>query len=193
MQSLNESTNCDFVTVRFGNVLDSAGSVIPIFRKQIEQGGPVTVTHPDMTRYFMTIPEASQLVIQAGAMGQGGEIFVLDMGDPVRIVDLASDLIRLSGLHVDEDIEIQFIGTRPGEKLYEELRVDGEKHASTTHPKITVVDSNLENRFEIQQAVTRLRNLTEFPNDMIVDELTHIVPQFRPNRRESAASIKRAA
>jgi FlaA1/EpsC-like NDP-sugar epimerase len=193
VQSLNETTNCDFVTVRFGNVLDSAGSVIPIFRKQIAQGGPVTVTHPDMTRYFMTIPEASQLVIQAGAMGQGGEIFVLDMGDPVRIVDLASDLIRLSGLRVDEDIEIQFIGTRPGEKLYEELRVDGENHVSTTHPKITVVDSNLENRFEIHKAVTRLRNLTEFPNDMIVDELVRIVPQFHPNRRKSATTFERAA
>jgi FlaA1/EpsC-like NDP-sugar epimerase len=129
-------TDTRFCAVRFGNVLGSSGSVIPIFRKQIARGGPVTVTHPAMTRYFMTIPEAVQLVIQAGAIGGRGQVYVLDMGEPVRIVDLATDLIRLSGLEVGIDIEIRFTGTRPGEKLYEELFFDSESALPTDHPKV---------------------------------------------------------
>jgi FlaA1/EpsC-like NDP-sugar epimerase len=136
LQALAQRSATRFITVRFGNVLGSAGSVIPIFRGQIARGGPVTVTHPEMRRYFMTIPEASQLVMQAGAMGNGGEIFILDMGEPVKIVDLARDLIILSGLKPDEDIEIRFCGVRPGEKLSEELATDTEHAEKTRHPKV---------------------------------------------------------
>jgi len=138
VQSQAERSDTTFVTVRFGNVLGSNGSVIPLFKQQIAKGGPVTVTHPDMVRYFMTIPEASQLVLEAGAMGNSGEIYVLDMGEPVRITTLAEDLIRLSGLHPGRDIEIVYTGVRPGEKLFEELAIDGEDTSKTRHPKIYI-------------------------------------------------------
>jgi FlaA1/EpsC-like NDP-sugar epimerase len=127
-----------YTAVRFGNVLGSQGSVVPILKEQIAAGGPVTITHPDMTRYFMTIPEAVELVIQASAMGAGHEVFLLDMGEPVKIVDLATDLIKLSGLRPEVDIPIVFTGVRPGEKLFEELMLDAEKNDRTTHPKILV-------------------------------------------------------
>jgi FlaA1/EpsC-like NDP-sugar epimerase len=141
LQSM-QGNNTKFMAVRFGNVIGSSGSVIPVFRKQIERGGPVTVTHPEVTRYFMSIPEAAQLIIQAGAMGKGGEIFILEMGTPVKIADMARDLIRLSGKEPEVDIPIVFTGLREGEKLYEELITFGEDIVETGHDKIMVLRSN---------------------------------------------------
>lgn len=150
-----------YVAVRFGNVIGSAGSVIPIFREQISKGGPVTVTHPDMVRYFMTIPESVQLVLQAGAMGEGGEIFILDMGEPVSILDLAKDTITLSGLKPYEDIEIVFTGIRPGEKLFEELQTDAESVAKTRHPKIFIGKIAKYPSEEVSKALTQLALLAD--------------------------------
>jgi FlaA1/EpsC-like NDP-sugar epimerase len=161
IQDLNQRSHTRFLAVRFGNVIGSAGSVIPIFRDQIRSGGPVTVTHPEMVRYFMTIPEAAQLVLQAGALGVGGEIFVLDMGDPVRILDLAKETITLSGLRPFEDINIVFTGVRPGEKLYEELQTSDERVEKTRHPKIFIGRIAAYPEEKVRHALERLSLLAD--------------------------------
>lgn len=168
-----------FVTVRFGNVLGSAGSVIPKFQEQIARGGPITVTHPEMTRYFMSIPEAAQLVLQAGLMGKGGEIFVLDMGEPVRIADLAMDMIRLSG-YSEQDIPIVFTGLRPGEKLYEELLADDELGLPTVHPKLRVARARQIERGWLDALLSAVNSL-DSPGDARAREfIAHWVPEYRP-------------
>ncbi|MFT3788853.1 MAG: nucleoside-diphosphate sugar epimerase/dehydratase [Tepidisphaeraceae bacterium] len=167
-----------FLAVRFGNVLGSSGSVVPIFRKQIEAGGPVTVTHPEMRRYFMTIPEATQLVMQAGAIGQGGEIFVLDMGEPMRILDLAQQMIRHAGLVEGRDIEIRITGVRPGEKLFEELAGADERTRPTTHPKIRVWELPTVDASTLEAMLSDLRRVTDAPPTLAMSALRSVVPEF---------------
>ncbi|MBU4317140.1 MAG: polysaccharide biosynthesis protein [Proteobacteria bacterium] len=180
-QSLVPQNRTRFMIVRFGNVAGSVGSVIPLFKKQIEQGGPVTVTHPEITRYFMTIPEASQLILQAGSMGTGGEIFILEMGKPIKIVDIAKDIIRLSGFAPDVDIAIKFIGLRPGEKLYEELITEGEGIVPTSHEKILVLRGNGCNKDFLNQHIDDLLALSQGRNiSEIQSAVKEIVPEYQP-------------
>jgi len=183
-----------FVVVRFGNVLGSAGSVVPIFREQIARGGPVTVTHPEMRRYFMTIPEATQLVIQAGTIGRTGQIMLLDMGEPVKIVDLARDMITLSGFRPDADVKVEFLGVRPGEKLFEELRTSGEDVLPTHHEKIFVWQSRGCTRQEIEQALERLRAVSDGASaEEVRQVLKEIVPEYEPSNHADRPSRPPAA
>lgn len=177
--SMNDTYDTKYITVRFGNVLGSRGSVIPLFKKQIEAGGPVTVTDPEMTRYFMTIPEASQLVLQAGAMGKGGEVFLLDMGEPVKIIDLARNMIRLSGLEPDKDIHIKITGLRPGEKKYEELLTSEEGTNRTNHTKIFEAPLDTVDR---DWLIEKIATFDSCETDMdVIGVLQDIIPTYTPN------------
>jgi FlaA1/EpsC-like NDP-sugar epimerase len=187
VQSLQNKKNIAtrFITTRFGNVLGSSGSVIPLFRKQISQGGPVTVTHKDIIRYFMMIPEACQLVLQAGTMGKGGEIFIFDMGKQVRILELAERMIKLSGYEPYEDIDIEFIGLRPGEKLFEELLNDESTTLPTHHPKIMIAKVPTQDFTEIREKVDQLIEISRKRNDQeVVKQLKELVPEFKSENSE---------
>ena len=183
-QSMNQldGIKTKFIATRFGNVLGSNGSVIPLFKKQIERGGPVTVTHPEITRYFMTIPEACELVLEAATMGQGGEVFVFDMGESVKIIDLAKKMITLSGLRVDKDIEIKYTGLRPGEKLYEELLNNDENTLPTHHPKILIAEVNTPSYAYMEIATNDLNHLlSSGNNNSIVAKIKEIIPEYKSN------------
>lgn len=181
VQLANTFSHTEYVAVRFGNVLGSNGSVIPLFKKQIAAGGPVTVTHPKVIRYFMTIPEACQLVLQAGAMAEGGEIFILDMGEPVRIMDLAKDLIRLSGFEPEVDIPIEITGLRPGEKLYEELLVNKKEVDTTSHHKIYIEKPLFCDYDNMKRHFNKLQEIIDYADDDAIKEiLAEIVPNYKP-------------
>lgn len=185
-QQTHQQTNTKFITTRFGNVLGSNGSVIPRFKKQIEAGGPVTVTHPDITRYFMTIPEACQLVLEAGSMGNGGEIFVFDMGSPVKIADLARKMIKLSGLEPDEDIKIEYSGLRPGEKLYEELLNNAENTLPTYHEKILIAKTRTLEYPTLSEQIDALIGPAQRQESvmLVVKAMKELVPEFVSNNSE---------
>lgn len=188
VQSLGNYTlnSTRFITTRFGNVLGSNGSVIPIFEKQIAAGGPVTVTHPEMKRFFMTIPEACELVLEAGVMGHGGNILVFDMGEQVRIVDVANKMIKLSGLEPGKDVEIVFTGLRPGEKLYEELFSEQEENLPTHHPKIMIARLKeydfeyVSQKFEQIETMLGKRQLRQ-----IFSVISHLVPEYKATEETS--------
>ena len=179
IQYYSRHSKTGFVAVRFGNVLGSSGSVIPIFKRQIADGGPVTVTHPDIVRYFMTIPEAARLVIQAGGMAKGGEIFVLDMGEPVKIVDLARNLIRLSGYEPDVDIKIKFTGLRPGEKLYEEMLLDSEGGCKKTSHELIYIGNPIPfNEETFIDDIEALRAVAGVDNSKMIEIVHRLVPTY---------------
>jgi FlaA1/EpsC-like NDP-sugar epimerase len=181
---LQKESKTKFITTRFGNVLGSNGSVIPLFKKQIEVGNALTLTHKDITRYFMTIPEASQLVLEAGTMGKGGEIFIFDMGESVKIYDLAKNMIKLSGLRYPEDIDIKITGLRPGEKLYEELLANGENTLSTYHKKILISKTRALDYAKIKSEIEELCITNRFQNNNIVMKMKSLIPEYKSNNSE---------
>jgi len=189
-QALDARTSTQFITTRFGNVIDSTGSVVPLFREQIQRGGPVTVTHKDVSRYFMSISEAVSLILQAASMGKGGEIFVLDMGGPVKIYDLARQMIRLSGYDPDHDIKIEFIGLRPGEKLYEELFHKSEDYTGTKHPKILLAESR---KVDWDSFVLQLEDVLhaceQRRTDKVIDLLKKMIPEYVASQLVSADGL----
>lgn len=190
IRALQQDSGTKFVSVRFGNVLGSNGSVVPIFKEQIAAGGPVTVTHPEMCRYFMTIPEAAQLVLQAFSIGKGGEVFVLDMGEPVKIVDLARNLILLSGLQPDRDIKIRFSGVRPGEKLFEELNLKDEHLVPTSHSKIKSFECDYD--VDVRQIKAHLSELQRILEDHDVVRLVHLLKKLIPDYNPNSKLLKNA-
>jgi len=182
VQAIAQKSATKFGAVRFGNVLGSNGSVVPLFQKQIAAGGPVTVTHPDIVRFFMTIPEAAQLVLQAGAYAEGGEIFILDMGKPVKIYQLAKDLIQLSGLTPDVDIKIEFTGLRPGEKLYEEVLMSEEGLCKTAHDKIFIAKPGDYDFDQLKCELAGLDALCESGKSAkVIDKIQELVPTYTRN------------
>ncbi|TNJ46455.1 polysaccharide biosynthesis protein [Tamlana fucoidanivorans] len=188
---LQKESKTKFITTRFGNVLGSNGSVIPLFKKQIENGGPLTLTHKDITRYFMTIPEASRLVLEAGTMGKGGEIFIFDMGESVKIFDLAKNMIKLSGLRYPEDIDIRITGLRPGEKLYEELLANGENTLSTYHKKIMISKTRALEYSKIKSEIEELCMTNRFQNNNIVLKMKQLIPEYQSNNSDYEKFDKR--
>ena len=184
-QALNQEHKTKFIITRFGNVLGSNGSVIPLFKKQINSGGPVTVTHPDVTRFFMTIKEACQLVLEASSMGNGGEIYVFDMGESIKIIDLANKMIQLAGLKIDKDIKIKIIGLRPGEKMFEETLNINENTSKTHHPKILIGKVSVVNLLEINKSIEKLKMFIKSQqNDQIIKQMKEIIPEYISNNSE---------
>ncbi|WP_203258701.1 polysaccharide biosynthesis protein [Hyunsoonleella ulvae] len=188
---LQKESKTKFITTRFGNVLGSNGSVIPLFKKQIEKGGPLTLTHKEITRYFMTIPEAAQLVLEAGTMGKGGEIFIFDMGESVKIYDLAKNMIKLSGLRFPEDIDIEITGLRPGEKLYEELLANGENTLSTYHKKILISKTRELDYLKIKSEIEELCITNRFQSNNIVLKMKNLIPEYKSNNSDYEKFDKR--
>jgi len=191
-QGADSAYGTRFMAVRFGNVLGSSGSVIPIFQEQIRAGGPITITDPDMERYFMSVPEAAQLILQAGSLGKGGEIFALDMGQPIKILDIANELIRLSGFEPDIDIPISFIGARPGEKKFEELILDTETVRKTIHEKILEIRPNL-SPDSVKDITTRIMEGElgghEFDNNQLRLSLSSLVPEYEPLTKDQSDPV----
>jgi len=191
IQSKSKNSDVKYMAVRFGNVIGSSGSVIPTFQDQINKGGPITITDPGMKRYFMSIPEAAQLILQAGSIGEGGEIFVLDMGKPVLVKDIAFELIKLSGLEPELDIAIKYIGLRPGEKMFEELVISGENIVDTSHEKIMVLKKGVDHSWD--HVLAKIEEITQsaktYDSNIIKNKLKEFVPEYQPSVEEETLRL----